>query len=169
MCPSRRLKQLSSGDLEGRYLRIPVNSHMKYLGLVLDRRWNFEQHFLKLAPRIVGAASVLSRLLPNVGGPKAPCRRLYAGVVRSMAVYRALIWADRLLPKAKRPQVAALRIIRAYHTVSFAAACALAGTTPWELEAKMMAGTYRMRAEARARGERLDPKEQESNDRLSRD
>ncbi|CAH2209504.1 jg22661, partial [Pararge aegeria aegeria] len=57
----------------------------KYLGLVLDRKWNFEEHFRQLAPRVVGAASAFSRLLPNVGGPGAPCRRLFAGVVRSMA------------------------------------------------------------------------------------
>ncbi|KAJ0169132.1 hypothetical protein K1T71_014954 [Dendrolimus kikuchii] len=42
---------------------------MKYLGLVLDAKWNFGAHFTQLAPRLLGAAAALARLLPNVGGP----------------------------------------------------------------------------------------------------
>ncbi|XP_026330440.1 uncharacterized protein LOC113237938 [Hyposmocoma kahamanoa] len=48
----------------------------------------------------------------------------------------------------------AVRAIRAYRTVSGAAACALAGYAPWELEASILEQTYRCRAEAKARGER---------------
>ncbi|CAH2228538.1 jg28018, partial [Pararge aegeria aegeria] len=57
---------------------VKIRAHMRYLGLVLDRKWNFEEHFRQLAPRVVGAAAALGRLLPNVGGPGAPCRRLFA-------------------------------------------------------------------------------------------
>ncbi|XP_063618702.1 uncharacterized protein LOC134791583, partial [Cydia splendana] len=149
---------------------VQVKANIKYLGLVLDRKWDFGEHFIRLAPRIVGAASALGRLLPNVGGPRAPCRRLFAGVVRSMALYGAPIWADRLSSRNKsllrRPQrVVALRIIRAYSTVSHAAACLLACTPPWELDAQVLAERYVLRAEARARGEHLDPEAAERADR----
>ncbi|XP_046974741.1 uncharacterized protein LOC124541012, partial [Vanessa cardui] len=36
---------------------------------------------------LVAAAGALGRILPNVGGPGGSCRRLYSGVVRSMALY----------------------------------------------------------------------------------
>ncbi|XP_026324959.1 uncharacterized protein LOC113233939 [Hyposmocoma kahamanoa] len=76
-----------------------------------------------------------------------------------MALYGAPIWAEALTTRLRlllrRPQkLMAVRAIRAYRTVSGAAACALAGSAPWELEASVLEQTYRCRAEARARGER---------------
>ncbi|KAJ0169886.1 hypothetical protein K1T71_014492 [Dendrolimus kikuchii] len=70
-------------------IRIGIGETMKYLGLVLDSRWDFSAHFRQLLPRLKGAAGGLSRLLPNVGGPNATCRKLFEGIVRSMALYGA--------------------------------------------------------------------------------
>ncbi|XP_039761835.1 uncharacterized protein LOC120634993 [Pararge aegeria] len=84
---------LNIADLVCYYLD---NNTMKYLGLVLDSRWTFEEHFRRLLPKLVGAAGALSRLLPNLGGPSSRCRRLYTGVVRSMALYGAPVWSDTL-------------------------------------------------------------------------
>jgi hypothetical protein len=136
---------------------IAVKSTMRYLGIVLDSRWTFKEHFRCLAPKLVGAASALSRLLPNVGGPNASCRRLYAGVVRSMALYGAPIWAGSLTAhnraQLRRPQrVMAVRMATAYCTVSHEAACVLAGTPPWDLDALVLADVYWYVTEARARG-----------------
>lgn len=146
---------------------IAVESTMKYLGLVLDSRWNFGPHFTRLAPRLLGAASALSRLLPNLGGPDSSCRRLYMGVIRSMALYAAPVWADALTARnvaaLRRPQRAmAVRIIRGYRTISFEAASLLAGSPPWDLDAKLLASLYWWRAEAVERGERLVPRQVEA-------
>ncbi|KAJ8724789.1 hypothetical protein PYW07_015747 [Mythimna separata] len=67
----------------GRGVHIGVGSTMKYLGLVLESRWTFEEHFRRLAPKLDRSGAALKRLLPNLGDPDAPCRRLYAGIVRS--------------------------------------------------------------------------------------
>lgn len=72
---------------------IGVEATMRYLGLILDSRWSFIEHFRKLVPRLVSAAGALERLLPRIGGSYAGCRKLYAGVIRSMALYGAPIWA----------------------------------------------------------------------------
>ncbi|XP_073960783.1 uncharacterized protein [Choristoneura fumiferana] len=56
---------------------------MKYLGLVLDSRWNFQDHFRRLAPKLIGSASALSRLLPNVGGRRRAAADYTRAVVRS--------------------------------------------------------------------------------------
>jgi hypothetical protein len=152
---------------------VQVKANIKYLGLILDRKWEFGEHFKQLAPRLVGAAAALGRLLPNVGGPKAPCRRLFAGVIRSMATYGAPIWADRLSRRTKallrRPQrVVAQRISRTYRSVSFAAACALAGTLPWELDAVLLAERHRWRVAARTNAdERLAPQEVAARRRMA--
>ncbi|XP_039761273.1 uncharacterized protein LOC120634608 [Pararge aegeria] len=104
----------------------------------------------------------LSRLLPNLGGPGVGCRRLYTGVVRSMALYGAPIWADALVARnrtlLRRPQrVMAARVIRAYRTISHEAACALAGTPPWDLDAEVLACVHERRVEVRMRGEHPSP------------
>ncbi|KAJ8716786.1 hypothetical protein PYW07_003413 [Mythimna separata] len=81
-------------------VHIGVGSTMKYLVLILDSRWTFEEHFRRLAPKLDRTEAALKRLLPNLGGPDAPCRRLYAGIVRSMALYGTPVWAPSL---GKRP------------------------------------------------------------------
>ncbi|XP_061380962.1 uncharacterized protein LOC133319719 [Danaus plexippus] len=138
-------------------VRVELSPWMKYLGLTLDGRWNFREHFRGLVPKLLGTANALGRLLPNLGGPSATCRHLYTGVVRSMVLYGAPVWAGALT----RPNVAALhrvqrvmamRVVRGYCTVSHEAACVLAGTPPWDLVAKVLAEVYQQRARARSRG-----------------
>ena len=73
--------------------RVPVGRSIKYLGLVLDDRLSFESHFAQLTPRVEKVALSLSCILPNIGGPKAKIRRLYAAVTGSMVLYGAPIWA----------------------------------------------------------------------------
>lgn len=144
-------------------VRIEVGSSMKYLGLVLDSRWSFREHFTRLVPRIMGAAAGLRRLLPNLGGPKESTRRLYLGVVRSMALYGAPIWVDALtrpnitlLRRAQR--VMAVGVVRGYRTVSCEAACLLAGSPPWDLEAEMHADMFEWRMNLRLQGESPPPR-----------
>ncbi|CAG9572673.1 unnamed protein product [Danaus chrysippus] len=140
-----------------RGVRVELSPRMKYLGPTLDGRWNFREHFRGLVPKLLGTANALGRLLPNLGGPSVACRRLYTGVLRSMALYGAPVWVGALT----RPNVAALhrvqrvmavRVVRAYRTVSHEAACVLAGTPPWELDAQVLAEVYHQRARDRSRG-----------------
>lgn len=81
-----------------------------------------------------------------------------------MGLYGAPIWVDALTAHnrtlLRRPQrVMAVRIARAYRTVSGEAACVLAGTPPWELEAEVLATVYWRVAESRTRGEPPLPEE----------
>ncbi|XP_037868982.1 uncharacterized protein LOC119628940 [Bombyx mori] len=110
----------------------------------------------------MGAAGALTRLLPNVGGCSAGTRRLYLGVVRSMALYGAPVWSPALsarnaalLHRAQR--ALAVRVIRGYRTISQDVACALAGSLPWDLEAEILAAVYRRKAQALSRGRSPGP------------
>lgn len=94
--------------------------------------------------------SVLSRLLPNIGRPKATVRKMYVNILHSMLLYRAPIWADRMredrliLTLVHRTQrIMAIRVARCYRTVSYRAATTLSGTPPVELLAKMYQQVYR--------------------------
>lgn len=43
---------------------VKVNQSFKYLGLVVDNKWNFKEHFRVLLPKAEKMAAVLSRLMP---------------------------------------------------------------------------------------------------------
>ncbi|XP_049871151.1 uncharacterized protein LOC126370360 [Pectinophora gossypiella] len=144
--------------------RVEVKPQMKYLGLYLDPKWNFREHFRRLAPKLINAASALGRLLPNLGGPSVTCRRLYTGVVRSMALYGAPVWVGALTGPNKTmlfraQRVMAVRVARGYRTISHEAACVLAGTPPWDLDAEVLAEVYVRCAEAKAQGDGPDPED----------
>ncbi|CAF4779293.1 unnamed protein product [Pieris macdunnoughi] len=48
---------------------IRVGTTLKYLGLILDPGWTFRPHFVALAPKLTATANMLSRIMPNLGGP----------------------------------------------------------------------------------------------------
>lgn len=128
---------------------VEIGTNMKYLGLVLDGAWSFEEHFTRLAPRLAMVANQCARMMPNIGGPGGKARRLYATVVHSVALYGAPVWAEDALASRsirttlKRAQRRiAIRTIRAYRTVSHAGATLLAGFPPIELAARMQAEVF---------------------------
>ena len=100
---------------------IEMKTTMKYLGLVLDTRWTFREHFQRLFPKALNIAASLGRLIANIGGP-GECRcRVYATVVQSIVLYGAPIWgqaiaADRITQRdaARLQRQLALRMIRGY-------------------------------------------------------
>ncbi|XP_011147562.2 uncharacterized protein LOC105188039 [Harpegnathos saltator] len=118
--------------------RVPIEAQMNYLGLILDGTWCFRGHVNRLVSRLRAVSNRLGRLMPNVGGPDGKARRLHAGVLNSVALYGAPVWAEALavsrpmqaqLRKVHRTQ--AVRVARCYRTVSCVAAEALASMPPW--------------------------------------
>ncbi|XP_063634890.1 uncharacterized protein LOC134805538 [Cydia splendana] len=64
---------------------------------------------------------------------------------------------EGVAPATARPSLS-----RGYKTIGHAAACALAGTIPWELDARLLAERYNQRTELRIADERLAPRELEA-------
>lgn len=56
---------------------LEVEPMLRYLGLILESRWNFREHFSRLALRLMSAATGLRRLMPNLGGAKEGSSCLY--------------------------------------------------------------------------------------------
>ncbi|XP_011873236.1 PREDICTED: uncharacterized protein LOC105565002 [Vollenhovia emeryi] len=135
------------------------------MGLHVDGRWKFGEHLNRLTPRLDKAASTLSRLMPNLGGPRGKIRRLYANVINSIALYGAPIWSTALtenrraiavLNKTQRRM--AVRAVRGYRTISHAAATLMAGMPPIAMNARAHARVYEQVAERRARGIPVPPR-----------
>lgn len=128
---------------------VEVGTQIKYLGLHLDSRWAFGEHFRRIAPRVERAAMALGRLLPNMGGPAETVRRLYAGTVHAMILYGAPIWAEKVVATRRLRNMlrqiqrrVANRICRGYRAMSWVAVGVLAGVPPCELLACMYSEVY---------------------------
>ncbi|CAG4946299.1 unnamed protein product [Colias eurytheme] len=143
----RRIEPPSSSLSVGN-ANVNIGLFIKYLGLTLDGRWDFGEHFDRLVPKLKRFAGYLQRLLPNLGGPSEEVRRLYAGIIRSMALYGAPVWANRLLLQRIRRKVysvqriISIRVVRGYRTISYDASTLLARYPPLDILALMDARIF---------------------------
>jgi len=115
--------------------QIPISKHVRYLGVILDTRLTFAKHVETVAKIASTSATALARLMPNIGGPDQLKRKLLNSVVSSQLLYAAPVWSTATTAAARtranlvRPQrAAALRVVRAYRTVSDEASLVLADT-----------------------------------------
>lgn len=107
-------------------VEVYVGQSIKYLGITVDDRLGFKKHVQMAADKASKAVSALARIMPNIGGPKEPRRRLLLSVVHSVVLYGAPVWAESLLYTKKSAEAllrvqrrAALLNVCAYRTVSY--------------------------------------------------
>ena len=55
---------------------IRSKENVKYLGVLLDHRLNFRDHLEYIANKVNIIVGYLSRLMPNIGGPRQKSRNL---------------------------------------------------------------------------------------------
>lgn len=139
---SKRGKVVAPINIEVAGVIITSANTMKYLGVVVDRRWNFSAHLQERAGKAEAAGRMLGVLMPNLRGPSEATRRLYIAVLHSVALYGCPVWATqaraRVGWKALRrvQRTAAIRTIAAYRTISYEAASVLARIPPIHLIAE---------------------------------
>lgn len=133
--------------------RIEVKESIRYLGVVLHRVLGFRAHVEAAAASAQVTATALSRLMPNIGGPRQKKRSLLATVVSSKLLYAAPIWGaamafNRNVTTLEKPQRAiAIRTVMAYRTVSTAAVLVIAGMIPAHFLAWERCERYKRRHE----------------------
>lgn len=134
-------------DLEGK--EIKIGNKLKYLGMFLDSKLNFLEHFRYVQDKVEKVRRALCRLMPNLRGPHEHKRRLYSYVIQSVVMYGAPVWYDSFVKKMEiqRPlrkiqRQMAIRIISGYRTIAYEVAIILARTPPWDLVARKYKRTY---------------------------
>lgn len=135
---------LTVGDTE-----IRSKQSVKYLGVMIDNRLNFKSHIAFATEKASKTQAALSRMLPNIGGPRYQSRILLSRVVSSALIFAGPIWAHVLSNQQTRRKISsvyrlsAIRTIRGYRTISTEAAYLLAGMIPIDILADEMARIYR--------------------------
>lgn len=156
------------------YMRIQVGEQsissqnsLKYLGVVIDNRLNFKAHIEYVSKKAANIQAALSRILPNIGGPKSSRRALLANVTSSVLLYAAPIWAGAMKLKTNKRKLlsvnrlSALRAICGYRTISDEAAFVIAGIIPVDILADEMKRVY----DRCVRQANVDKKEVKSEER----
>lgn len=146
---SRKTQEMEITHVQVGDARIKIAKNMKYLGVVLDNRLTFKDHFQMIEKKAVNVSRALCRLMPNLRGPTEAKRKLYVETVKSVILYGAPIWSEELqrsrssmreLDRVMR--TLALRAISAYRTVSLDAALLLARIPPLYLLANERKRVY---------------------------
>ena len=119
---------------------VTLSKSVRYLGVFFESSLEFKDHIRRSAEKTAATVTALSRIMPNLGGPKQERRKLLANVVLSQMLYGAEVWAPTLQKRQRYRDMlgsitrrAALRVICGYRTVSADAAEVLAGIPPIDL------------------------------------
>lgn len=122
---------------------------IRYLGVQIDSRLHFDEHLCNISKKAFNVVNALSRIMPNIGGPRTSRRKLLAGVVSSILLYAAPIWHMALQTKAYSRHCksvyrrSCIRVICGFRTISHEAAQVLAGMIPLDLIADERARLYK--------------------------
>lgn len=127
---------LGSITLEINGITIETGNNLKYLGVCFGRNGSMKEHVVETAKKAEKTVAALSRLMPNVGGPRAGKRRILASVAYSVILYAAPVWKSamryekyqNILSRLQRRM--AIRVGSAYCTISAEAIQVITGTTP---------------------------------------
>lgn len=126
---------------------------LKYLGVIIDDRLNFKEHVKYAGERAATTQVALSRIMPNIGGPRPLKRRIIQTVSTSIMLYASPIWSRALAEEKTRRNLStvhrlgAIRVVCGFRTISDEAALVLAGTLPIDILADEMRRTYFRRLE----------------------
>nr|CAH7729394.1 unnamed protein product [Callosobruchus chinensis] len=107
-----------------------------YLGIHIDNERCFGVHVKKVIEKAEKKIAILSRLMPNVGGPSSNKRAILNGVIQSVVLYGAPAWHraasrkryQKALDSLQRKSL--LRVASAYRTVSTKALQVITGIPP---------------------------------------
>lgn len=139
--------------------RIKLSGSMKYLGIIIDSKWSFGDHFAYVEAKVAKVTRAPCKLMPNLRGPGKRKRQLYSKMVQSVILYGAPIWCDALgrsrgaqrsLRRVQR--VLAIRVISAYRTTSCDAASLLARIPPLHVIAMCRKRVYEKTTALKASG-----------------
>lgn len=112
---------------------------IKYLGIWLDHNMLFANHVKETISKAEKKTATLSRIMPNIHGPRSEKRKILCYVIQSVILYGSAVWANVLQMQKYRDMVNAcqrkylLRIASAYRTTSAKAIQVVTGQIPLDL------------------------------------
>jgi len=114
---------------------------IKYLGIIIDKRLNFNAHIDYMTGKCIKLLHALSKSAKvNWGLRHDVLRMVYSGAILPILSYGVQVWVDSLqrTSNASKPmriqRLTNIKIAKAYRTTSHEALCLLTGITPVVIE-----------------------------------
>jgi hypothetical protein len=129
---------------------------IKYLGIIIDKRLNFNAHIHYTTGKCIKLIHALSKSAKvNWGLRHGVLRIIHFGAIRVLSIlsYGAQVWVDRLQRKSNASKLrriqrlANIKLAKAYRTTSQEALCVLTGITPVIIELENAAKLYHITRE----------------------
>ena len=149
MLISRKRQDDKEVNIYLNHKRLFQGETLKYLGIYLDTKFNFNAHIDHTVEKLIIIINRLARTarLQWCLGHKA-LKTIYEGAIVLLLMYEAPIWEkairiNRNLTKYKRVQrLMNIKIAKAYRTVSYEASCVIAGGRPIQITIEQQVQTY---------------------------
>jgi hypothetical protein len=123
---------------------------IKYIGIIIDRRFNFSEHTEYIKGKCINLIHTLSKSAKINWGVRHDILRIYTGTILPISSYGAPVWIQCLernnhATQLKRVQrLINIKIAQAFHTTSYEALNVLTGITPILIELGNLAKYYRI-------------------------
>ena len=128
-----------------------ISENIRYLGVTLDRKFNFNKHIEYVSEKCTKLIHSLSKSARVNWGLKSDVLKIiYRGAILPLLSYAAPVWIDSVnkrinTTKLRRVQrLINIKIIKAYRTTSYEASCIIAGLTPITIELQKIANFYKI-------------------------
>ncbi|KAJ4447342.1 hypothetical protein ANN_09347 [Periplaneta americana] len=130
--------------------RLEQVSELKYLGIYLDNKFNFDKHVDYITEKCTPIINMLARVAKLKWGLEhRALKTIYMGAIEPVLTYGAPIWEKALtkqnnLRKYQRVQrLMNIKIAKAFRTLSYDASCVIAGVLPVRLVIEEKVRIYR--------------------------
>jgi len=138
-------------------------TQLKYLGIILDYKFKFQEHITYVAERCTKIIHNMSRAEKLSWGLKNEAIAvMYKGAILPLLTYGAPVWNDAMKYEHNRQRYVRvqrlinLKMARAYRTTSAEALCILTGMTPITLKLEEAVTRYTFRDTQQQQSRNLD-------------
>jgi len=138
-------------------------TQMKYLGIILDQKFRFQEHIKYAAERCAELIHTLSRAAKLSWGIRSEAiATIYKGAILPLLTYGAPVWIEAMKYRHNRQtyirvqRLINLRMARAYRTTSSEALCILTGMTPIVLKLEEVVKQYTLKVKQQQQAINLD-------------
>jgi ribonuclease HI len=135
-------RQYKSPDIFFDKTKIEIKESVKYLGVYINRKLNFNQHIEYIHNKLIQKITKLPLIAKNMWGLRYDSlKTIYKAAVEPSLLYCSSVWGQNLtkrneLKLKKIQRLFAMKTIRSYRTISFEAAVTIAGMTSIDLKIK---------------------------------
>ena len=149
MLISRRRKERKSIDIYLNNHHLEQVDKIKYLGIIIDSKFKFNEHIKYITERCTKLINALSKSARIKWGLKHEAlKTIYNGAILPQLLYAAPVWIESIKKESNRTKyvrvqrLISTRIAKAYRTISHEALCILTGLTPINIKAEEFVTLY---------------------------